>query len=387
MRILIHSNAPWVKTAYGQQTELIASRTQAMGHDVAISAFYGLGGTSVNWNGIPIFPAGVRPDAYGMDMIPHYYRKWNADLVLILADAWVGGSHVSMLSSLNVANWLPIDAYPLSRRDLTYLLGSAAVPIAMSRFGERMLTDAGLPALYAPHAVDASVFVPCEDRAAREQLRAEMGVTPDIFVIGMNAANRDLVRKGFFEQFTAFAEFHRLHPNSRLYVHTVVDYPHGLDIVSLTESCGIKDAVIFPDQGPMAAGEISSPMLVENFYHAIDLFSACALAEGFGVPIIEAQACGVPVVTTDASAMTELCGPGSALVSGEPQWVEGHQARWTKPSIWGIVQAYEQAYSAWSDGAFENGSASAREFALRYDVERVATEHWAPTFKVLEGML
>lgn len=388
MRILIHSNAPWVKTAYGQQTELFATRARDMGHDVAVSAFYGLAGSEVAWNDIPVFPAGVRPDAYGMDMIPYFYEKWNADIALILADAWVGAGHAPQLSKLNVANWLPIDAYPLSRRDLAYLLASGAYPIAMSRFGERMLTDEGLPALYAPHAVDTSIFAPWEDSTDRDQLRHEAGIEPDTFVVGINAANRDFVRKGFFEQFSGFAAFHEKHQNSRLYVHTVVDHPAGLDIVSLTDACGIREAVIFPEQGVLAAGEIDSRSLVRNFYHMIDLYSGCAVAEGFGVPIVEAQACGIPVVVTDASAMTELCAPSGMLVQGEPMWVEGHQSRWVRPSIKGIAAAYEQMYHLWHDEAgMGDACLNAREFAMQYDVTRVATEHWAPVLKELEERL
>lgn len=387
MRILIHSNAPWVKTGYGQQTELFAPRFQALGHDVAISAFYGLSGTEVSWNGIPVFPAGVRPNGYGIDMIPHFYEKWQADLVIILADAWVGQNKIEELSRLNVANWLPIDAYPLSKRDFRYLIATGSHPIAMSMFGERMLHGAKLRGHYAPHGIDLNMFHPRTESTDREMLRAELGISPDTFVIGMNAANRDLWRKGFFEQFTAFAKFHAKHPDSRLYVHTVVDHPNGLDIVSLAQSCGVSDAMLLPDQGPLAAGEISNAALVRNFYHLIDLYSGCSLAEGFGIPIVEAQACGVPAVVTDASAMTELSAPGGWLIQGEPMWVEGHQSKWTKPRIDHIAHAYRDAYLDWRETRLVERSRTAREHAERYEVDRVAAEHWKPILDELEAAL
>lgn len=381
MRVMLHSNAPWIKTGYGQQAGLFAPRIKALGHEVAISAFYGLSGTEIEWGGIPVFPAGSRPNAYGIDMIPHFYQKWNADLVVILADAWVGHSKMEALSKLNVANWLPIDASPLSKRDFAYLIATGAYPIAMSAFGRQMLTDAKLPSSYVPHGIDLNVFTPREDNTDRDELRAELDIDPDTFVIGMNAANRDLWRKGFFEQFTAFAKFHAEYPKSRLYVHTVVDHPSGLDIISLANACGIADALLLPDQGPLAAGEIDAPSLVRNFYHLIDLYSGCSLAEGFGIPILEAQACGVPAVVTDASAMTELCAHGGWLVQGEPMWVEGHQSRWTKPRIDHIVHAYRDAYLDWRETRMAERAVYARTFAEPYGADEVAAKYWAPTLE------
>jgi hypothetical protein len=37
--ILLHSNAPWAASGYGQQTKLFAPRLRDLGHHVAISAF------------------------------------------------------------------------------------------------------------------------------------------------------------------------------------------------------------------------------------------------------------------------------------------------------------------------------------------------------------
>lgn len=40
------------------------------------------------------------------------------------------------------------------------------------------------------------------------------------------------------------------------------------------------------------------------------------LGEGFGIPIIEAQAAGCPVIVTDCTAMTELCLSGWLIEKG-----------------------------------------------------------------------
>src|SRR5262249_60789017 len=51
-----------------------------------------------------------------------------------------------------------------------------------------------------------------------------------------------------------------------------------------------------------------------RFYQAADVFVYPSLNETFGLPILEAMACGCPVVTSDTSAMPETAG-GAAVLS------------------------------------------------------------------------
>jgi glycosyltransferase involved in cell wall biosynthesis len=62
-------------------------------------------------------------------------------------------------------------------------------------------------------------------------------------------------------------------------------------------------------------------------YRQADLFAFPSLYEGFGIPILEAMACGTPVVTSDVSSLPEVAGDAGLLVS--PQDVEAlAQALW-----------------------------------------------------------
>ena len=47
-------------------------------------------------------------------------------------------------------------------------------------------------------------------------------------------------------------------------------------------------------------------MCIRDRYRAADLYVHGGLAEGFGIPIIEAMAANVPVITLDAKPMSEL---------------------------------------------------------------------------------
>ena len=49
-------------------------------------------------------------------------------------------------------------------------------------------------------------------------------------------------------------------------------------------------------------------------YNAASVFAFPSLYEGFGLPVIEAMACGVPVLTSEVSATAEVAGDAAALV-------------------------------------------------------------------------
>jgi len=50
-------------------------------------------------------------------------------------------------------------------------------------------------------------------------------------------------------------------------------------------------------------------------YKTADMAVYVSLGEGFGIPIIEAQACGCPVITSNISCMPEIAGKGAILVN------------------------------------------------------------------------
>jgi glycosyltransferase involved in cell wall biosynthesis len=67
-------------------------------------------------------------------------------------------------------------------------------------------------------------------------------------------------------------------------------------------------------------GYVSDDAKVELYQHA-SVFVYPSIAEGFGLPVLEAMACGTPVVTTTGSAPEEIAADGALLV--EPGDVEG----------------------------------------------------------------
>ncbi len=431
VKLLWHSNfpcgdgkevPPGPSTGYAQQSGVWVPRIQSLGYEMVVSAFYGIQGMSVNWDGIPILPGAVDP--YGNDILGEHARRVGADMIITLMDAWVLSPEQTR--GLKVANWMPVDCDPLGVMDRQYLTRSGSVPIAMSRYGQRALETAGFKALYVPHGVDMrNVFRPVKDRM---QARRDLGLPEDAFIIGINGANKDTIRKSYPAQLRAFAEFRRRHPeaNALLLIHALPRSPGALDLQAIIDNQELAQSVRFSDWYTYVTGQIQPPNLAV-WYNCLDILSNASHGEGFGLPVIEAQGCGTPPVVTDHSAMTELCGAGWK-VSGEPFWngqiggITGHNAWWKTPYAFGadlsgiraavadlkaqgvdtlnldaavasaeqefagIVGAYEAAYAEKASGEADVRRKAAREFGLQYDADRVLTEYWAPVLAELEAM-
>ena len=72
---------------------------------------------------------------------------------------------------------------------------------------------------------------------------------------------------------------------------------------------GLEEHVRFP--GFIAEADL--PVL----YSGAEFFAYPSLYEGFGLPIVEALACGTPVLTADNSCLPEAGGPGALYVRAD----------------------------------------------------------------------
>jgi glycosyltransferase involved in cell wall biosynthesis len=376
-RLLWHSNAPWSPTGYGQQTAEFAPLLNEH-YDLAISSFYGLEGAGRSWRGIPVLP-GIGGEYGSQSMGDHARRVFKGDLrgglVVSLMDVWV--LDAAKVAEVNLACWVPVDHDPAPPKVVDFFIESGAVPIAMSRFGERMLGR--LDPLYVPHGINTNVYRPYDKQQARGD-----SFPDDAFVIGMVAANKGRPsRKGFVQAFRAFAEFAQEHDNAYLYLHTMLDpnIAGGENLPALLRDLEIPmDRIRIADQYAM----LYEPYAHEDMaklYSALDVLLNPAMGEGFGIPVLEAQACGTPAIVTDFSAMVEVCGAG---------WHVEHRPHWTGLNSWqavpdvaDIVSALEECYGL-SPAKRQHMSDTARSHACEYDTAKVFKQHMLPALRAVE---
>jgi hypothetical protein len=131
VKILWHSNAPWVGTGYGQQTRLFATLLQAQGHEVLVSAGYGHRHGVFSLDGIKVLPSGMDP--IGIGLLSAHWAKHKPDVCVLLGDSWP--LEADLLRRMPLALWAPVDQQPLPP-PVAQKLGVARWVFAMSRFGE-----------------------------------------------------------------------------------------------------------------------------------------------------------------------------------------------------------------------------------------------------------
>jgi len=340
---------------------------------MSMTAFYGVQGAPTMWDGMLVLPASYNP--YANDVIIADATHVKADIVISLMDVWVLAPEV--ISQVAWYPWLPVDHDPAPPAVLA-ALEAARRPICYAQFGVRMLKDAGLDPLYVPHSVDRSVYFP-QDRA---ESRRALGFKADEFVIGLVAANKgEPSRKAFDQQIRAFAEFHRRHADAVLYLHTDMLGMQGENLRRIIELAGIpKQAIVEVPSYRYARGFIQPPWLAQA-YNAFDVLLHATRGEGFGLTIIEAQACGCPVVVTNFSAMPELVTDGLGWKVGYSDRCFSQDSYQVVPSVPEIVDALEQAYTRRGDADLRAAVAKSMD---AYDADYVAETYWKPVLASIE---
>lgn len=271
--------------------------------------------------------------------------------------------------------WFPIDSEPVPPPVLN-VVKEAWKPLVYSRFGQKMMEDAGVECTYIPHGIDRTFFQPMNQDAARERL----GWPKDRYIVGMVAANKDRPsRKAFTANLAAFAAFQKDHPDAMLYLHTqMTDRVGGENLAALIESLGITN-VMAPDPYGLLLGYGDDHMA--TLYSAFDVLLSVSMGEGFSMTPLEAQSCGTPVIVGQWTATEELLfgGWGVDKADTEPFWTP--LGAWQRiPHVGAIKEALDEAWRGDRAQMGRLGELGAAEF----DADLVTQIYWRPFLESVE---
>lgn len=343
MRIVLVTHAPWRGTGYGVPSIPIADALTELEHEVAIFAIETKGGGLMNYQGFPVY-LGEKHFA-GLDVIAQVCAHFEAELVISIVDPWAfGGKGLSPeVSGVPWWSWGPVDSYPLPYESARVLGQYAQRILTWSHFGMFVLKESGLESksYYCPLSVDLDTFRPPtleERRAAKEYFDLPHGV----FQIGMIGTSRfEGDRKAIQEQILGYAEFVQGREDVRIILNVGMQGIVNLGGLLLEKGVS-KTAHFIPPT--VRDYDLADHASLRNFYWACDVLLHASAAEGFGLCIVEALACGLPVIANPVSAMSELItdGVNGFMVDGQtPTW-SPHGGWWYRPTPEGVTEALDR---------------------------------------------
>jgi glycosyltransferase involved in cell wall biosynthesis len=377
--ILWISAMPYATTGYGRMCKQIVSQLISTNWDITVLG--GQGGVTV-WGSKMDYPVTVKEKTIqiptiptvgqiaGQDMIHSVIDKYNIDLVITHWDCFA----IEFTTKLDIPciNYVPVDA-PFTRSMYNNVRDAYKI-VAFAKYGYNELLK-WFPTEkldYIPHGINVDEWKPLTEEECSKG-REKYQLDDDTFVICGNAANIG-ERKQLPLMIKVFKRFHDKYPNSRLHLFTnpTVAYPKGYDLRAYANAIGIVDDVFFPRYDPII--EPFSKEELREFYGISDLYLTATLGEGFGLPILEAQACGVPVVGPNCSTIPELV-EGHGWIYDvcdnyefTPVWIPTLQT-YPAPDMNKMLEALIDAKT---HPAFrELNAEKSRAFALRYDWKKV----------------
>jgi glycosyltransferase involved in cell wall biosynthesis len=160
--------------------------------------------------------------------------------------------------------------------------------------------------------LDLDVFKPVN---VTEEFRAKYQIDPKcqyILYVGS-----EIPRKNLFRLLEAFAMVKRKNPNARLIkIGSPIQTQIFQRLQDHIQKLNLENEVILFDH-------VSRNDLI-SFYNSADIFVFPSLYEGFGIPPLEAMACGAAVICSNAASLPEVV--GDAAISIDPldisRWAE-----------------------------------------------------------------
>jgi glycosyltransferase involved in cell wall biosynthesis len=309
-------------TGFGRVTHEIAERLVDNGHDISVLAVAYSAADPVQTN-LKLYRADSGPTRsyLGLDRVLEVMQKVQPELVVTLEDIPMlmhrlfknpFDQEQALARAVPIISYVPVDGYGLPPAWLKLKEHVHMVP--MSGFGAEMLDIQG----HIPHGVDTEMFHPISPEhplettaglmTSKAQCREAFGIPQGDFVIGRvdtNSGRKDwgstwrvidaALRAGLDES-TTLAAF-----------HTKANVPsHGSDLNALVSRGKGRFMVTNADDWLTAD--------VVAFINCFDITLSTSRGEGFGLGLAESLACGVPVLASDCSAITEVVGPGGVLV-------------------------------------------------------------------------
>jgi glycosyltransferase involved in cell wall biosynthesis len=200
-----------------------------------------------------------------------------------------------------------------------------------------------------PNAVDRTVFAPWDAGRKAAFLRTKGIDYPFLLFVGTFQPRKNVIR-----MLKAFASLEKSGPTGSIHLALVGRKGWLYDeIFSFLKEKGLQGRVHHFENADMDT--------LVGLYNTAQALVFPSLFEGFGMPILEAQSCGCPVLSSDVTSMPEIC--GDSALTFDPLDVPGMAARMDLVVRDGALRSdlTERGYRNCDRYAWENTAAVVRK--------------------------
>ena len=317
MRVCILADSPFLPTGYSNQAKLLAKYLRKNGHEVMWLAV-AYNGTDISYSQLPdgttfdFLIKGEMQHSYFMNVIERHLKEWKADILIIILDTFMLYPHILSkdLSPAKTIFWAPSDGGAGMPKGCDMVLRKMDQAVMYSKFSKQQVKDYyGLDLPFIPLGTEPDRFYPLSQEK-KELIRAKYGLNGK-FVVGVVARNQP--RKFLDRTFKAFKLLKNKIPNAVLFMHSdPTDPAQAFSMIELIKDYNLENRVCFSGMNAHKGFDWNQ---MNEVYNVMDCFLLTTSGEGWGIPLIEAMSCEIPVLATDYTTTPEIIKENNAGLS------------------------------------------------------------------------
>lgn len=332
----------------------------------------------------------MKQNEYGYDTVYKYLMDYKPDFLVTLCDVGWQAGYIEHVFKAKQAGWkgkwiayTPVDTHEWTMTwDETF--DAPDINVAMAQFGYDVMKKHNVKNPYLiKHGVDLESFKPMDKEAMKE--RFGLGGKFTVGFVGRNQIRKMIDRILF--GFKIFAEGK---DDVALVLHTDQEPPQqGWSLPYMQWKLKIEDKLKLTKTNLDIIGrQMLQPSNMNDIYNMMNVFCYGTGGEGFGLPGIECQAAGVPLLMTDCTTALDLCRDENKIpvlkdCHGRDVDIVGTNGVTFKvPDDIEIAKLLERYYQEWKTNRqklFER-EAEARVFAQQYDWSLISPK-WIELFE------
>lgn len=277
--------------------------------------------------------------------------------------------------------WLPSHYAPLDKAntinlsffDQIVVLAPSCIPVIKQAFLTLPEDLSGKKIGYIPHIIETNpklqVSIPKKNvaRLCHNYRHPNCQIKSTDYVVTIIAGNYELnYRKSYATSFLAFREFQQQIPEAFLYVQAFTPTEVNKFCSDLTKLASYHGTDLPTGRYYINQTRVDTKT-IDQIYYLSDVVMIGSKSEGFGLPILEAQSRGLPVVTSKFLAMNDYTFYGQSAKCCQVEYDHIGNGMWTVPSIKHLTQALLTIYQNPSETNKQSAIARIKkEFSLDF---------------------